>query len=64
MRTLTILALATLSLLNAGGGRAQAAAWCAYYDDQSTNCGFATFQQCEADISGVGGICSRSPESE
>jgi hypothetical protein len=64
MRTLTILALTALALLNAGGGRAQAAAWCAYYDDQSTNCGFDTFAQCEADISGVGGMCSRNPQSE
>jgi hypothetical protein len=64
MRTLTILALATVALSNAGGTRAQAAAWCAYYSDQSTNCGFATFEQCQADISGVGGICSRNPQSE
>ncbi len=64
MRTLTILALTALALLNVGDGRAQAAPWCAYYGDQSTNCGFETFAQCEADISGVGGMCSRNPESE
>ena len=27
----------------------------------ATNCGFATFQQCMAAVSGVGGSCSPSP---
>jgi hypothetical protein len=39
---------------------AEAGPWCAYYDDQDggfTNCGFATFQQCLAAVSGVGGNC-------
>jgi Protein of unknown function (DUF3551) len=62
--TLAVLALAGMALIDAGSARAEkAAAWCAYYDDESTNCGFATFEQCEADISGVGGFCSRNPES-
>jgi hypothetical protein len=61
---LAALALAGLALIDAGSARAEtASAWCAYYDDESTNCGFATFAQCEADISGVGGFCSRNPES-
>jgi hypothetical protein len=62
-QTLALLALTGLALSYAGSARADEA-WCAYYEDQSTNCGFATFQQCEADISGVGGMCSRNPESE
>jgi hypothetical protein len=39
------------------------AAWCAEYDmgGGATNCGFATFQQCMAAVSGVGGSCSPSP---
>jgi Protein of unknown function (DUF3551) len=39
---------------------AQNYAWCAYYDfgqDGATNCGFSTFQQCLATVSGVGGTC-------
>ena len=38
--------------------------WCAYYNDQEggfTNCGFATFQQCLAAVSGVGGDCGANP---
>jgi hypothetical protein len=34
---------------------------CAHFTDGSTNCGFATFRQCQADVSGVGGICSQNP---
>jgi hypothetical protein len=37
--------------------------WCANYNmgGGATNCGFATFQQCMAAVSGVGGSCSPSP---
>ena len=33
--------------------------WCAFYTGpfQASNCGFATYQQCLATISGVGGYC-------
>ena len=34
--------------------------WCAEYDfggAGAKNCGFATFQQCSAAVSGVGGSC-------
>ncbi len=31
--------------------------WCAYYNNTGVNCGFRTFAQCEADISGIGGAC-------
>jgi hypothetical protein len=33
--------------------------WCAEYfgPSASTNCGFMTWRQCMADISGVGGMC-------
>lgn len=61
MRTLTIVALACLALSNIGITRADAAPWCADYSDKSTNCGFTSFQQCQADISGVGGFCSPNP---
>ena len=42
--------------------KAQYAKWCAGYDlTGSSNCGFYTFAQCQADISGVGGWCYRNP---
>jgi uncharacterized protein DUF3551 len=39
--------------------------WCAYYDDTEggfTNCGFSTYQQCLATVSGVGGSCGPNPQ--
>jgi hypothetical protein len=68
MRTFSFIAFACLTVALLGGTRADAAdqeAWCAYYDDNAgTNCGFATFEQCEADISGVGGYCSPNLEGD
>jgi hypothetical protein len=43
---------------------AQNGDWCAYYnlgEMGSRNCGFATLQQCLADVRGIGGNCSPSP---
>jgi hypothetical protein len=33
--------------------------WCAYYGGayDDTNCGFTSFAQCMADVSGIGGFC-------
>jgi hypothetical protein len=34
--------------------------WCAQYGNGSggaRNCGFTSFQQCQADVSGIGGFC-------
>ncbi len=43
--------------------KAQEYPWCAYYNvwQGATNCGFATYQQCMATISGVGGSCGANP---
>jgi hypothetical protein len=35
--------------------------WCARYDWTTTNCGFVSFQQCLATISGIGGRCEQNP---
>ena len=35
--------------------------WCAYSDPWTYNCGFTTFQQCVATVSGAGGICRPNP---
>jgi hypothetical protein len=46
---------ASLFMLAIGATQAEAAAWCAYYDPYTSNCGFHTFQQCLATISGQSG---------
>jgi hypothetical protein len=49
--------LAALSLSSVG---AHAAMWCANYGGQGgRNCGFHSFEQCQAAISGNGGFCSQ-----
>jgi hypothetical protein len=44
---------------------AQNSPWCAYYDlggGGATNCGFSTYQQCLATVSGIGGSCGPDPQ--
>jgi hypothetical protein len=39
--------------------------WCAYYNFKeggATNCGWVTFEQCLAAVSGVGGSCGPNPQ--
>jgi len=64
--TLAFLCLAGPSVSNADG-----AAWCAHYgfDLGGTNCGFVSYGQCMASLTGNGGYCSpnaqyRAPGSE
>ena len=41
--------------------QAQNGPWCAHYDfgsDESLNCSFYNFEQCVADVRGVGGFCA------
>jgi len=64
-KTLLVPALVALGLL-AEGGVASAQTyydypWCAAYSPSTKNCGFKTFEQCLATISGVGGICEQNP---
>ncbi|HKH02681.1 MAG TPA: DUF3551 domain-containing protein [Bradyrhizobium sp.] len=37
---------------------AKAGSWCSFYDASTYNCGFNSYAQCMANISGVGGLCS------
>jgi hypothetical protein len=56
-----IAAAATLLLLPPA--KAQNAPWCAHYDfgsDESVNCSFYSFQQCVAEVRGIGGFCSQN----
>jgi hypothetical protein len=65
-------ALAVVTLLMGGRSETQAS-WCAAYRTGSNNCDFASFAQCQAAVSGVGGFCNeirdgkseaRSPREE
>jgi hypothetical protein len=61
MRTI-IIAAAGLAALSIGSTPVLAdGAWCARDTKGGTNCGFHTFAQCQADISGIGGSCSPNP---
>ena len=55
-----LLALGLLFAVFALDARREAAAqWCAYYDAYTYTCGFVSFNQCLATVSGVGGFCRR-----
>jgi hypothetical protein len=36
--------------------------WCSYYKNGGTNCGFITFDQCMANVSGIRGYCARNTQ--
>jgi hypothetical protein len=60
-----VLGLLAATLCIAQPAEAQNYPWCAYYNFQhggATNCGFATFQQCLATVSGIGGSCGPNPQ--
>ena len=62
MRTIPLVAVtfAALSLSTIG---ARAGTWCSHYSRGSSNCGFYSFQQCQANVSGIGGFCQPNPFS-
>jgi hydrogenase/urease accessory protein HupE len=61
MRLLSAAAVAAL-IYGCAAGQAEAQdQWCAYYDAYTYNCGFRTFEQCLATVSGAGGVCRRNP---
>ena len=56
------LAVAAFAVEGRSVVQAQPYAWCAYYRGGSgTSCGFRTFEQCMASVSGVGGTCNPNP---
>jgi hypothetical protein len=63
-----VFALLVLSATAAIGTPAEAAnyPWCAYYGATigggGTNCGFTSFQQCLATVSGIGGYCAENTQ--
>lgn len=56
-----------LLAVGAGGASAQSPysyPWCAYYAPAGsglTSCYFASYEQCMASVSGVGGFCGQNP---
>ena len=65
MRTILFVIVAALALTALSGREAAAAAYCAYSGGARgggyENCGFYTWEQCLANISGMGGHCMRNP---
>jgi hypothetical protein len=59
MRSLFILTAIAATVL-ATAAKAQNYPWCALYKDGAMNCGFTTFQQCLATVSGSGGFCTQN----
>ena len=57
------IAIAFAALLLSTIGAHADGTWCAHYGTKGggTNCGFYSFQQCEAARSGNGGFCQRNP---
>jgi hypothetical protein len=64
MRRLALVAaIASVLPFTSIDARAQYAPWCAYYSLGGTNCGFHSYAQCQASVSGIGGSCSPNPAS-
>jgi hypothetical protein len=63
--SLFILGIFAAAVCVGKSAEAQNYPWCAYYNflqGGATNCGFVTWQQCQAAISGVGGSCGPNPQ--
>ena len=60
-----VLSLIIIGTLLNTSAKAQNYPWCAVYNDGSgsKNCGFASFQQCLADVSGIGGFCTQANDA-
>jgi hypothetical protein len=59
MRTISVIS-AILVALFLSSVAANSATWCAHYGSgNGTNCGFHSYEQCQAAISGNGGFCSQ-----
>lgn len=56
-----LLAMPLLAFAASTPAAAREYPWCARYDWTTSNCGFVSFQQCLATISGIGGRCEPNP---
>ena len=59
---LGLLAVPIMILATAGEASAQNYPWCAQYSVPAgaRNCGFSTYAQCAATVSGAGGYCEKN----
>jgi hypothetical protein len=58
-----IFALMAIAIVIPTTGHADPYKWCAQYGSAGMggrNCGFISFQQCQATVSGAGGFCERN----
>src|SRR5271167_3279359 len=64
LRPFLLAALSLFAIWAATGtsAKAQDYPWCANYTKGSTSCSFVTFEQCMADVSGIGGFCERNTQ--
>jgi hypothetical protein len=51
-----ILAATTMTVSDAAAGQ-----WCAMFTRGSENCGYSTFEQCRAAVSGLPAFCQQNP---
>jgi hypothetical protein len=63
MRIIRVAAITFLALFLSSIGVRADGTWCANYKNGGTNCGFYSFEQCEAARSGNGGFCYRNPSA-
>ena len=66
MRAVPIAAIAFAAVFLSSSGAHADGSWCAHYggEDSGANCGFYSFEQCEAARSGNGGFCRRNTFSD
>ncbi len=62
MRAVPIAAITFAALFLSSGLARADGTWCAQYgtDFSGKNCGFYSFEQCRASVSGIGGFCQRN----
>lgn len=60
MRTIVLVVAAWAALSFTSTHVRADGAWCSYYVQGGTNCGFHSYEQCMANISGIGGSCQRN----
>ena len=65
MRINRVVAITFTALFLSTVGAHADGTWCAQYSMQGggSNCGFYSFEQCQATVSGIGGFCMRNPFS-
>jgi hypothetical protein len=63
MRPIPIAAITFAGLLLSSIAAHADGTWCARYPRGSSNCGFYSFDQCQATVRGIGGFCQQNPFS-